>query len=141
MSSGRTRRRMWSSAVLVKYWAIQLPLTALAIAILLLVEDHLEWPQWIVWTLVAVWVAKDAILYPLVWRAYDPSDPAALPYPMEGARGIAIDRIDPSGRVRVSGELWRAELSRGARRIEEGETVQVNARRGLTLLVEREASA
>ena len=139
MSSGRARRRMWSRVVLAKYCAIQLPATVLAIAILLLVEGRLEWPQWIVWTIVALWIAKDAILYPFVWRAYDPSDPAALPYPMEGATGIAVDRIDPSGLVRVSGELWRAELSRGAPGIEEGETVQVKARLGLTLLVEREA--
>ena len=139
MNSRRARRRMWSRMVLAKYWAIQLPATVLAIAILLLVEDRLGWPQWIVWTIVAAWVAKDAILYPFVWRAYHPSDPAALPYPLEGARGIAIHRIDPSGLVRVSGELWQAELSRGAQGIEEGETVQVNARRGLTLLVEREA--
>ena len=131
---------MWSPLVLAKYWAIQLPATVLAIAILLLVEDRLAWPQWVVWTIVAIWVAKDAILYPFVWRAFDPSDPAALPYPMEGARGIAINRIDPSGLVRISGELWRAELSRGARHIEEGEAVQVNARRGLTLLVEPEAA-
>ena len=127
---------MWSRGVLAKYWAIQLPSTVLAVAILLLAGAHLEWPQWIVWTLAAAWVAKDAILYPFVWRAYEPSDPAALPYPIKGARGIAIDRIDPSGLVRVWGELWRAELSRGARGIEEGEAVQVNARHGLTLLVE-----
>ena len=127
---------MWSRGVLAKYWAIQLPSAMLAVAILLLAGNHLEWPQWIVWTLAAAWVAKDAILYPFVWRAYEPSDPAALPYPIEGARGIAIDRIDPSGLVRVWGELWRAELSRGARGIEEGEAVQVNARHGLTLLVE-----
>ena len=83
----------------------------------------------------AAWVAKDAILYPFLWRAYYPSDPAALPYPMEGAKGVAIEPIDPSGVVRIWGELWRAELTPGARRIEEGETVQVNARHGLTLLV------
>lgn len=127
---------MWSGMVLTKYWALQLPATALVIVVLLAVGDRLAWPQWIVWTIVAVWVAKDAILYPFLWRSYDPSDPAALPYPVEGAKGVAIDRIDPSGLVRIWGELWRAELSRGARRIEEGETVQVNARHGLTLLVE-----
>jgi membrane-bound ClpP family serine protease len=88
------------------------------------------------WTIVAVWVAKDAILYPFLWRAYDPVDPAALPYPRQGTKGVAIDRLDPSGLVRIWGELWRAELSHGARRIEEGETVQVTARHGLTLLVE-----
>jgi membrane protein implicated in regulation of membrane protease activity len=127
---------MWSGVVLAKYWALQLPATALVIVVLLGVGDRLAWPQWIVWTIVAVWVAKDAILYPFLWRSYDPSDSAASPYPMEGAKGVAIDRIDPSGLVRIGGELWRAELSRGARRIEEGETVQVNARHGITLLVE-----
>jgi membrane-bound ClpP family serine protease len=113
-----------------------MPATVLLIVVLVAFDDGLAWPQWIVWTIVAVWVAKDAILYPFVWRAYDSGDPTALPYPMEGAQGIAIDRIDPSGFVRIAGELWRAELWRGARRIEEGETVQVNARHGLTLLVQ-----
>jgi membrane protein implicated in regulation of membrane protease activity len=129
---------MWSGVVLAKYWVLQLPATALVIAVLIGVEDHLAWPQWVPWTIVAVWVAKDAILYPLLWRSYYPSDPGALPYPIESARGIAIDCIDPSGLVRIWGELWRAELSRGARRIEKGETVRVSARHGLTLLVEAE---
>ena len=83
-------------------------------------------------------MAKDAILYPFVWRSYNPSDPAALPYAMQNAKGVAIEPINPSGLVRIWGELWRAELSRGARRIEKGETVRVNARHGLTLLVEPE---
>jgi membrane protein implicated in regulation of membrane protease activity len=129
---------MWSGWVLAKYWALQLPATAIVIVVLLALDDALGWPQWIVWTIVAVWVAKDAILYPFVWRAYDPGYPAALPYRMEGAKGVALDRIDPSGPVRVSGELWRAELMHGARRIEGGEAVRVRARHGLTLLVEPE---
>jgi membrane protein implicated in regulation of membrane protease activity len=129
---------MWSRPVLAKYWALQLPGTVLLLLVLLEVGQHLAWPEWIMWTIVAVWVAKDAILYPFLWRAYDPSDPAALPYPMQGTKGVAIDRIDPCGLVRIWGELWRAELSRGARRIEEGETVHVKARHGLTLLVEPE---
>lgn len=130
------RRRMWSRLVLAKYWALQLPATLLLTIVLLGVGNRLAWPLWMVWTMVALWVAKDAILYPFLWRAYDPSDPAALPYPVEGAEGVAVDRIDPSGRVRMWGELWRAELSPGARPIEEGETVQVKARQGLTLLIE-----
>jgi membrane protein implicated in regulation of membrane protease activity len=132
----KNRRSMWSGVVLAKYWALQLPATALLIVVLLGVADFFVWPQWVVWTIVALWVAKDAILYPLVWRSYDPSDSAALPYSTEGASAVAIERIDPSGRVRIWGELWHAELSRGARRIEKGETVRVNARHGLTLLVE-----
>lgn len=84
---------MWSGRVLAKYWALQLPATALVIMVLL----GVGLPQWMLWAIVAVWVAKDAILYPFVWRAYDPVDPAALPYPMQGAKGVAVDRLDPSG--------------------------------------------
>ena len=134
------RRRMWSGPVLAKYWAMQLPATVIVIVVLITLRDALAWPPWVVWAIVAVWVAKDASFYPLVWRSSDPSYPTALPYPMEGAKGVAVDRIDPSGTVRIGGELWCAELSRGARRIEQGETVRVTARHGLTLLVESEES-
>ena len=129
---------MWAGMVLAKYWALQVPATAVVIVVLLGLAERLVWPPWIVWTVVAVWVAKDAILYPFLWRSYDPSDPSALPYPMQGARGVAIYCIDSCGFVLIWGELWRAELSRGARPIQEGETVRVNARNGLTLLVEPE---
>jgi membrane protein implicated in regulation of membrane protease activity len=129
---------MWSGRVLAKYWALQLPGTVLVIAVLLAFEDDLAWPRWLVWTIAAAWVAKDAILYPFVWRSYDPREPARFPYPMEGAKAVAVERIDPRGRVRISGELWRAELAPGARPIEEGETVKVDARRRFTLLVEPE---
>lgn len=129
---------MWSGRLLAKYWAIQVPATAIVILVLFALEDGLGWPRWIIWTIVAVWVAKDAILYPLTWRSYDPGYPTALPYGMEGAKGMALERIDPSGRVRVSGEIWRAELAQGARCVDEGGAVRVKARRGLTLMVEPE---
>jgi len=124
---------MWSARVLGKYWALQLPATALVAAFLLFVEDDLAWPRWLVWTIVAAWVAKDAILYPFVWRSYYAGASAGLPYPVAG---VAIERIDPRGRIRSSGESWRAELAPGARPIEEGESVKVSARRRFTLLVE-----
>jgi len=132
------RRRMWSGQVLAKYWALQLPATAIVIVVLILTEEALGLPRWAFWTIVVAWVSKDAVLYPLVWRSYDPGYPAIGPYRMEGAPGVAVGRIDPSGLVIVSGELWRAELVQGARSIEEGESVRVQARHGLTLLVEPE---
>jgi hypothetical protein len=51
-------------------------------------------------------------------------------------QGGAVERIDPRGFVRSSGELWRAEIAHGARPIEKGETVKVTARHRFTLLVE-----
>jgi membrane protein implicated in regulation of membrane protease activity len=123
---------MWSGPVLAKYWTMQLPATVIVIVVLLAVG----WPHWIVWTVLTAWVAKDAIFYPLVWRSYDPGYPMALPYRMEGANGVAVNRIEQSGTVRVWGELWQAELSRQERPIEEGEEVRVKSRHGLTLVVE-----
>ena len=76
-----------------------------------------------------------AILCPFLRRSYA-SQPARLPLPTEGAAGVAVERIDPRGFVRSSGELWRAEIARGARPIEKGETVKVKARCRFTLLVE-----
>lgn len=129
-------RSMWSGEVLAKYWALQLPGTALLAVVMHGVGEHYAWPQWIVWAVVALWVAKDAILYPFLWRAYDPSDPTALPYPLESAQGAALTRIDPTGLIRIWGEIWRAELAGGARPIAEREAVRIVARDGLTLLVE-----
>lgn len=125
---------MWSAQVLAKYWMLQLPATVLVAAALLFVEDDLTWPSWLVWTIVAAWVAKDAVLYPFVWRSYAGGS-ASLPYPVAG---VALERIDPRGLIRSSGELWRAELAPGARPIEEGESVRIAARRRFTLLVEPE---
>jgi membrane protein implicated in regulation of membrane protease activity len=139
-SAGRKPRTMWSVVVLAKYSALQLPTIALVIVVLLGVREWLALTEWMVWTVVGLWVAFDVILYPFVWRSYLPNDPAALPYPTGSAIGVAIERIDPTGHVRVWGELWRAELARGARCIEPGQTVRIKARRGLTLMVEAERS-
>jgi membrane-bound ClpP family serine protease len=129
-------RRMWSGRVLARYWSMQLPGIVIVILFMLAAAKVFEWPQWIVWTVAVVWVAKEAIVYAIVWRVYDPSYPSTLPYPADGAKGTAADDIDASGIVRIVGELWRAELAQGARRIKQGEPVRVIARHGLTLVVE-----
>lgn len=129
---------MWSGRVLAKYWAMQLPEMVILVVVLLAARHYFGWPDWVVWAIVAAWVAKDASLYPFVWRAYDPHYPTVLPYPGQGAKGVAVERIDPNGLVRIGGEIWYAELVPGARAIEKGEPVRVNARYDLTLQVEPE---
>jgi membrane protein implicated in regulation of membrane protease activity len=90
-------------------------------------------PDWLAVAVVAVWVIKDIALYPVVRSAFAPSEPAAGR--LIGQRGVAIERIDPSGYVRLAGELWRAELEEPASRVEPGEPVTVLSARGLTLIV------
>jgi membrane protein implicated in regulation of membrane protease activity len=127
-------KRIWSARVLGKYWLLQLPEAALLLLILLLLQAWLEFPAWITWSLVGLWVAKDAALYPLVWRSFDSGYPATI-HSLDGELGVAAERLDPTGYVRVRGELWHAELERGARPVEKDEAVQIKATRDLTLIV------
>lgn len=133
-SQDAAEKRIWSARVLSNYWALQVPEAALLVVILLLLQSWLGFPTWLTWSLVGLWVAKDAALYPLVWRSYDPGYPATM-HSLDGEHGVATERLDPSGYVRVRGELWRAELDRGARPVNKDEAVQVQATRGLTLIV------
>ncbi|MGQ0752690.1 MAG: NfeD family protein [Betaproteobacteria bacterium] len=136
MISDPHRRRMWSRAVLLKYWSMQLPAIVITLVIAAAIAQHFDWPHWVVAAAVAAWVVKDGLLYFLVWRAYDPDYPIPFPYRMEGATGVAVDRIEGTGTVRVWGEFWRAELPPHGRHIAVGQKVRVTARRGLTLVVE-----
>jgi len=128
-------KRRWSTPILIRYWLLQLPGLALLVFILIFVRRWVDLPAWIFWGSVAIWVVKDAILYPFVWRAYDWDRPEGA-NSMVGARGIAKERLAPSGYVQVRGELWKAELIEGSPPIKEGESVRVAGIRGLTLLVQ-----
>ncbi len=132
---------MWSTHVLVKYFALQLVGWALALVGLWLAAEIFAWPKAAVWIGFAAWAAKDIALYPLVWRAYDERG-ASTAHPRQGSEGFVLNRLDPVGSVRIDGERWRARAATG--RIEEcgedidaGERVRVVGRDGMTLLVER----
>jgi membrane protein implicated in regulation of membrane protease activity len=116
----------------VKYALLQVPGVALLVLILIVVQQWVDLPAWFGWGLVALWVAKDAILFPFVWRAYDSEDTNS----MVGTRGIAEERLAPSGYVRVRGELWQAEVMGDGPPLDRGEAVRVRGICGLTLLIE-----
>ena len=127
--------RRSSARILVRYALLQLPGLVLLILILILVQQWVDLPAWIFWGSIVVWVAKDALLYPFVWRAYDQDRPQGA-NTMVGMRGIAKDRLAPSGYIQIRGELWNAELMEGNPPIEKGEDVRVRGVRGLTLIVQ-----
>ena len=131
------RKRGWSFRIFVRYMLFQVPGVVLLYLLLILARRVVVLPTWFILSLVALWVIKDLILFPAVWRAYDQErrDDASS---MVGSRGIAEDRLDPSGYIRVHGELWKAEMMEGSPSIGKGEKVAVRAIRGLTLRVEPE---
>jgi membrane protein implicated in regulation of membrane protease activity len=123
--------------IIAGYMILQLPSLALLILILILVRRWIDLPEWLVWCFVAVWVAKEVMMFPSVWRSYSQRIWGGTTS-LIGARGIAEERLDPSGYVRVNDELWRARVWQGSRPVGQGENVRVRGVDGLTLLVEPE---
>lgn len=128
---GGLKSRRWAPGLLGKYILLQLPSLALVIALLVILYEYYDFPERYAWAVAVAWVAKDAILYPFVWRAYDATPQKA----MVGWTGKAREAIDPSGYVEIRGELWRAQVEEGSGPIQAGETVEVRDVQGLTLLV------
>ena len=128
-------RKGWSARVVLRYTLLQVPFTALVIVVLIWVRKWVDLPIWFICGLGAFLVIKDIVLFPFVWRAYDPDSPA-LTNTMEGARGIAISDLHPSGYVEIGAERWQAEVIEGSPPIRRGQRVRVHGIRGLTLLVQ-----
>lgn len=85
----------------------------------------------------ALWVVKDALLFPVLRHAYTPDhdDPGAA---LRGQTGVARDSLTgeaPEGWVKLGPELWRAVLDRGSAPVAAGEAVRVCDVRGLCLVV------
>lgn len=137
--SGRSQRgindRRWSARVVVRYALLQVPALALLVVLLIVVQRWVDLPAWFSWGLVVLWVAKDVILFPFTWRAYDWHRSGDVNL-MVGARGVTEERLAPSGYMRVHGELWKAEVMGDGPSIDRGEAVRVRGIRGLTLLVQ-----
>lgn len=56
-----------------------------------------------------------------------------------GLRALVVEPCDPSGLVRVQGEIWEAQSADG-QLIPEGDSAIVTGRRGMVLLVDRETA-
>lgn len=126
---------MRSYKILVKYALIQMPAIVILVVSLMLIRQWINLPLYLIFWIVALWVAKDIILYPLTWRAYDwnrSGDGNA----MIGEQAIANERLAPTGYVHVHGELWRAKIMEHGLPVEKGEAVRIRGIRGLTLLVQ-----
>ena len=121
--------------VVMRYALFQIPGLVLLILILILVRRWVDFPLWFFWGSVFIWIVKDAVLFPFVWRAYDWSRSRDV-HSLVGSEGIVEERLAPSGYIRVHGELWQAKMIREGPPIEKGEGVQIQGIRGLVLLVQ-----
>ena len=84
--------------------------------------------------IMAAWVLKDVALFPLCRKAFQ-KGPAIGPAALIGRHAETVTGLDPTGQIRLDGELWTAR-PRGTESIPAGQRVVVIDNDGLTLLVE-----
>ena len=120
--------------VYLRYGLLMIPGTVVLVLILIVIQQWIFIPAWLFWGIVGVWLAKDIIMFPYVWRAHDMNRPG-ISRSMIGERGIVKKRLDPSGYIQVGGELWRAESVEVGLPIEIGQVVNVIEMEGLKLYV------
>ncbi len=120
--------------VYIRYGLLCLPGTAVLILVLVIAQHWVPIPVWIWMILIILWIVKEAVLFPFVWRSYDHS-PADDSRSMVGKRGVTRDRLAPTGYVLINGELWKAEKVGNEAPIEKNRQVQVRYIDGLKLFV------
>lgn len=84
--------------------------------------------------IMAAWVLKDALLYPLCKSAYE-DGPRIGPETMIGHEAVTSMPLAPVGVININGENWSAR-SQGHEHIDAGRRIRVAAVDGLVLLVE-----
>jgi membrane protein implicated in regulation of membrane protease activity len=124
-----------SRRTIVRYTLFQIP--ALILLSLGLAAAVRWWglPVLVAYALVAVWIAKDVIMYPILRVAYEAGGSSGVDG-IRDALGVVTQPLVPSGYVRLGSELWKAELGSDSGTISVGSAIRVVEIRGLTLIVE-----
>ena len=130
----RVKVREIPGRIYLRYILLNIPALVLIILALFLAQHWITMPLWLPLTIIFIWLIKDMILFPFVWRAYD-WDRAVKFRSMIGKKGITRERLAPSGYVLVQGELWKAESAEADQPIESGKFVRVVDMEGLKLFV------
>jgi membrane protein implicated in regulation of membrane protease activity len=121
-------------STLIRYCLFQIP-GALLLTILLYLAWQWEWMSGgTALVVMAVWLIKDAVLYP-VYRPALEGGGATGARAMIGATGTARTDLTPRGLVEVGGERWQARAAKG-QTIHAGQRIRVYAASGMVLRVE-----
>ena len=129
MLSKETKR-----SIVLRYALYQIPDMAILVLILFVLHQWVDLSIWLYIGLVSLWMVKYVLVFSFVWPAYDKPRPGDVKV-LIGTEGVAEGRLDPTGYIRVHGELWRAEVIGKTISIEEGQKVLIERVCGLTLLV------
>ena len=120
--------------IAIKYALFQLPELLLFVAAFLVAGRFFAIPPWFFWSFIVFLMAKDVVIFPFVWRAYDSRDAQRM-HQLIGQKGVVVEPLKPHGVVRVNGELWKAEAFGKGTWIDRDESIRVEDVKGLCLLV------
>jgi membrane protein implicated in regulation of membrane protease activity len=117
-----------------RYWLLQIPGWGVVVVALGAAHRYLGLPFFWAVVLFVAWFLKDWAVYPILKKHYhfrleDPKES------LVGKRAKAREPLRSKGYVLLRGELWLAELAKGADPVESGGEVEVEAIDGLTLRV------
>ena len=126
--------------VLLRYTLFQIPSLVILVLTLVIIRRWFNLPGWLSGLCITVWVLKDIILFPFVWRAYDP-ETRGHSKRMIGKQARVVERLAPQGYVELNGELWRATIEQEKSPVEKHALVRVLDVKGLTLHVESEVES
>jgi membrane protein implicated in regulation of membrane protease activity len=129
------RRARPDRRIVLRYAALQVPGQLFVLALALAGWEWFGLPGWAAWGVPAAWALKDALLFPFVWRAYEPDEVAAAST-LIGQIAVAEEPLAPRGWARIGAELWRVELVDGTEAAPRGARVRVVGIHGLVLRVE-----
>ena len=117
-----------------RYWLLQVPGWVVLTGLLVAANFWLGLSPLSAVIVLAFWLLKDAMLYPIlkphyVFRERD-AHQSLLRQP-----AVAQEMLSPRGYVKLRGELWVAELAEKGATVPAGESVIVESVDGLTLRV------
>lgn len=121
--------------MVLRYLAFQIPGWAVLALVLGAAMAWWELSRTLAAAIFALFVLKDAVLFPFVRVAYEPRSGGGAEA-LVGQHARAEEDLAPEGYARLGAELWHAELARGS--APRGAVLRVVAVRGLTLVVELE---
>jgi membrane protein implicated in regulation of membrane protease activity len=125
--------------IVARYTLLQLPSLIGGALFVILLRQWVDIPGHLTWGFIGIWVLKDIVLFPFLWRFYDPTQYRDW-FGMVGRKGIALSQLDPKGYVQIRGDLWQAEAAKTELAIAKGQTICVKEINGLQLIVKNNAN-
>ena len=121
---------------ILRYSLFQIPALLIVIMVVLLIDKFYIVDNVIIIGIILLWMLKDIMLFPFVWKSYSLKDSDKLNLLIK-EHGTAISSLRPKGFIKINGEIWQAELLDESVGINEGDTVEIVEVNGLVLKVKK----